>query len=769
MAKETQPPAAKRRRVSRGTRVSNGVRVSGGAQTPAKSRDALEVLRHTTDVEAPSKKLLRRKRPRDNGYTPKDASLDAPSEQPTGTDDVNERKAKSRRRTDKKAGSRGERLAARVSERRAKNGVPEVPRKVGRATRPSRPASSGEVASGASFADFRLHASLLRQLEFLNFTKCTPIQAASVPASLSSKQDVLLRAPTGSGKTLAFLLPVLHQLLESPAPFKRNDGTLTLVLSPTKELALQTLKVCQDLLRMTPHLVSGSIAGGEKPKSEKARIRKGLHILCATPGRLVYHLEHTAQFKVGELRHLILDEADRLLDMGFEPQVRTISKKLAELRTVEPKRALPLQTLLVSATLTPGVRSLAGFLLRPDAFWAAPTSSGSPKEGSSKEEEDVSEFAVPASLKQWYCVVPCKDRLPALIAAIVAHAVRPPADAAVCQKKAIVFLSACASVDFHHDLFLDAKWPSLDAARKAPAKPKVLHAGGGFISVRKDGEDNVDEEASSGEEKDGETPKADRVFEKVPLFKLHGNLTSDERAGYIRDFSKAAGGVLLASDAASRGLDFPQIDWIIQYDPPQRTEEYLHRVGRTARIGRAGNSLLFLQPSELGFIDVLRQYGVDNMQQLEVQPMLSALLRLRDPAARPSAHNDFHRLLAANLTKDVASSGLVQLARTAFLSSMRSYRSFPRALREVFPAHEVHVGHLASSFALRETPVEVARHKTLAFGRDEDKGKGRGKGKGKSEGRGSFGGDGAGDSKRSARRSGKSSQRASTPNDEFGC
>merc|ERR1712070_1343040 len=108
-----------------------------------------------------------------------------------------------------------------------------------------------------------------------------------------------------------------------------------------------------------------------------------------------------------------------------------------------------------------------------------------------------------------------------------------------------------------------------------------------------EGADEDEEEEEEGKE---DVPAA-KIFANTPLFKLHGSLDKEERSGYIQDFSNAVGGVLLASDAASRGLDFPRIDWIIQYDPPQRIEEYLHRIGRTARIGRSGDALLFLQPS----------------------------------------------------------------------------------------------------------------------------------------------------------------------------
>mmetsp|Transcript_35376 Transcript_35376/g.75418 ORF Transcript_35376/g.75418 Transcript_35376/m.75418 type:complete len:831 (-) Transcript_35376:223-2715(-) len=654
------------------------------------------------------------------------------------------------------------------------------------------------VVSELQMASLPIADSLKRQLEYLGFQTCTPIQAVAVPAAIgqggqsagpskkkaklkekgsSTLPDVMLRAPTGSGKTLAFLLPVLHQLLGMEC--NRDDGTLVVILSPTKELALQTCKVASDLTRMAPHVVCSAVAGGEKPKSEKARLRKGAAVLCATPGRLAYHLEQTATFKTGSLRCLVLDEADRLLDMGFEKQVRQICDRIKSRRqedaTIRGVPLPPLQTLLVSATLTQQVRRLANFVLRPGAYWADPdaaelstsSSSSSTKKGILGQEPsaDVTEdigFALPKSLTQWYVEVPLKERLSALAGAVASRARD--------GKKVIVFFSSCASVDFHHDLLLEAEWPSRGGyqKKKDDDAPRITASKDGFVGyagTEQDGSDkwhnDEDEEAESekddddeGEESEAESARADSDVElaqparssdapskpgekmlPLPFFKLHGNLTKEERAGFIADFQKASCGVLLASDAASRGLDFPDIDWIIQYDPPQRTEEYLHRVGRTARIGRAGNSMIFLSPSELGFLDLLKSKGVVSLKRLDAHDLHRDLLRSNAPLEILRAR-DSASLIGASLKNHVEERPpLVKLARSAFLSCLKAYRAFPSEMRPCFPFKELHPGHLAGSFGLRESPKGIAKQERWEA-------KGSGKGGGGGAGRGARGSGG---------------------------
>ena len=159
---------------------------------------------------------------------------------------------KKRAKVERKAKLKAERNAKREEKGRYVSVAPPKAEK-------SFKAGKNRIASEMKFKSIKLHESLQRQLEYLNFLDCTPIQALAVPRGLTGKKDLMLRAPTGSGKTLAFLLPVIHQLL--CGDLDRSKGTLATILSPTKELALQTLKVATGLCRMVPSLVCGAVAG----------------------------------------------------------------------------------------------------------------------------------------------------------------------------------------------------------------------------------------------------------------------------------------------------------------------------------------------------------------------------------------------------------------------------------------------------------------------------------------------------------------------------
>lgn len=197
-----------------------------------------------------------------------------------------------------------------------------------------------------AFASFKLHPSLLKALKELAFVRPTPIQADALPPALAGK-DVLACAVTGSGKTAAFLLPILHQLIDRP-----RGATRALVLTPTRELAAQILEDLNDLAVHTPLRAAMVIGGVPMPPQEHA-FRSGVDVIVATPGRLLDHFRH-AYGKLDRLEFLVLDEADRMLDMGFLPDIRRVLRHLPARR----------QTLFFSATLPPPIVTLAGEMLR---------------------------------------------------------------------------------------------------------------------------------------------------------------------------------------------------------------------------------------------------------------------------------------------------------------------------------------------------------------------------------------------------------------------
>ncbi len=187
----------------------------------------------------------------------------------------------------------------------------------------------------------------------------TRIQSNAIPHIMKGS-DVMVKSATGSGKTLSYVLPIIHWLDSQPVKIKREDGTKAIIMSPTRELCIQIQTVLTGVLRVCHHIVPGTVMGGEKKKSEKSRIRKGVNVLIATPGRLLDHLQNTAILNVSDLRFLVLDEADRLLDLGFERDVNQIIQLLASKHLAKAPR----QNVLVSATLHSGVPRLITLTLR---------------------------------------------------------------------------------------------------------------------------------------------------------------------------------------------------------------------------------------------------------------------------------------------------------------------------------------------------------------------------------------------------------------------
>ncbi|KAF9992352.1 ATP-dependent RNA helicase dbp7, partial [Entomortierella chlamydospora] len=538
----------------------------------------------------------------------------------------------------------------------------------------------------STFTGIGLDEDLVNHMESkLRVTMPTTIQQKAIPVLLGPTRkvgdnvpkadtDVIIQAETGSGKTLTYLLPIVNRLIEAEASpaldleSKRSIGTLAIIMTPTRELAKQILQVLETLLRMPPSsttgkkrshwIVPGIVIGGDKKKSEKARLRKGVNILVGTPGRLLDHLQNTQSFNVQSLRWLVLDEADRLLELGFEESMTAILKildarvKIAASVTsgndttkVWPQKR---QTVLCSATLSDEVQRLAGTSLVDPVYISAKkdvvNTKGIPgSEIVSAEEKKAQQFSTPEQLKQLYVIVQAKLRLVTLTATLKSAFNNIPKGAKA--PKVVVFLSSCDSVDFHHGLFANA------GKEMKKDRTEDEYFGQGY---EKDEDEN--------EEQEGEVPdfvsasnridtkaikdemyKAKRETERanakkaraqlsltgailpdVPLFRLHGNLAQALRTDTYFEFCKSPNGVLFATDVAARGLDLPDVSHIIQYDPPSDLKDYVHRVGRTARLGRDGEAMLFLLPSEVKYLELLTAQGLPN-QEVSVTSILMKL------------------------------------------------------------------------------------------------------------------------------------------------
>ncbi len=341
-----------------------------------------------------------------------------------------------------------------------------------------------------------LASEILSGLSDMGYTEPTPIQARAIPLAVSGR-DLIASASTGTGKTAAFLLPILHQLAGT------EGGTLrVLVLTPTRELALQ---IDEQALALGYHLGLSSVAviGGTKMGPQEEAIKAGVEIIVATPGRLLDHLRFP-HLDLSTVQFLVLDEADRMFDMGFLPDVHRIVSRTPKSR----------QTLLFSATMPPKVRGLADSILRDPQTVAIDPSK--PAEGLVQRAFNVEQ-----------------SRKDALLVDLLSGRE---------MTSVIVFVKRKSQAD--------------SLAR----------------SVRR----GTRREAAS----------------------IHSGRTQQERVAALEDFRTGAAPILIATDVAARGIDVDGISHVVHYDVPRSSEDYIHRSGRTARAGEAGEVITFVAPDE---------------------------------------------------------------------------------------------------------------------------------------------------------------------------
>jgi len=346
------------------------------------------------------------------------------------------------------------------------------------------------------FTDFSLDPELLRGIRDLGFTEPTPIQAKALPPALAGR-DVLAAAMTGSGKTAAFVLPILQQLAHRPGRAIR-----ALVLTPTRELALQVEEHFAALGRHT-RITSTTVIGGVKAGPQERALRRGVDVVVATPGRLLDHMSQ-GWLRFDDLELLVLDEADRMLDMGFLPDVRRILGKLPVER----------QTMLFSATLPGPIVELSRRLLQ------------------SPVRLDVERQAAPATgVAQTLFPVP-----EGLKSALLLELLRRDELAT-----ALVFTRTKHRAN-RLTLFLEKAGVACD--------------------------------------------------------RIHGNRSQPQRQKALNDFKAGRLQVLVATDIAARGIDVEELPHVVNFDVPGQAEDYIHRVGRTARARATGDAWTFVSPAD---------------------------------------------------------------------------------------------------------------------------------------------------------------------------
>lgn len=349
------------------------------------------------------------------------------------------------------------------------------------------------------FEELGLNEALLEAISYMGFETATPIQARAIPKILAGK-DLIACAQTGTGKSAAFILPLLHQLAE-----KQINKVRALVLVPTRELAIQLEQQIQGLsyfIGVHSAAIYGGVSGDVWELQKKA-LQKGTDIIVATPGKLLGHLNWKyADFS--HLEHLILDEADRMLDMGFREDIIQIIDRLPRNR----------QTLMFSATMPPKIRGFAGQILN-----------------------NPSEISIAIS------------------------------------KPAAGVLQAAYVVYDHQKVALLNR-----LIKDKPNYESILI----FSSTKK----KVSEIVQSLKR------------ENYNVAGISSNLTQDERKVVLSDFRSKRTRVLVATDVLSRGIDIKSISLVINFDVPGDAEDYVHRVGRTARADRSGVALTFVNPAD---------------------------------------------------------------------------------------------------------------------------------------------------------------------------
>ncbi|PQE23558.1 atp-dependent RNA helicase has1 protein [Rutstroemia sp. NJR-2017a BVV2] len=442
-----------------------------------------------------------------------------------------------------------------------------------------------------NFADLKLSDKTMKAIvEDMKFEKMTEIQQRGIPPLLAGR-DVLGAAKTGSGKTLAFLIPAVEML--HSLKFKPRNGTGVIVVSPTRELALQIFGVAREL--MAHHSQTyGIVIGGANRRAEAEKLAKGVNLLIATPGRLLDHLQNTQGFVFKNLKALIIDEADRILEIGFEDEMKQIVKVL-------PKDDR--QTMLFSATQTTKVEDLARISLRPGPLYI--------------NVDHKKEHSTVEGLEQGYVVCDSDKRFLLLFSFLKRNL----------KKKIIVFFSSCACVKYHAELL-------------------------NYIDL--------------------------------PVLDLHGKQKQQKRTNTFFEFCNAKQGTLICTDVAARGLDIPDVDWVIQFDPPDDPTDYIHRVGRTARGSNGkGRSLLFLQPSEVGFLSHLKNARVP-------------VVEFDFPAKKiVNIQSQLNKLISQNYY-------LNKSAKEGYKSYLQAYAS--HSLRSIFDVSKLDLVKVARSFGFEAPP-----------------------------------------------------------------
>ena len=383
-----------------------------------------------------------------------------------------------------------------------------------------------EVASAPSFRDLELIAPLHEALEQAGYETPTPIQSATIPYLLEGR-DVLGQAQTGTGKTAAFALPLLSRIELS------NSSTQVLVLTPTRELAIQVADSFKRYAKCMKGLRVAPIYGGQAYATQINQLQRGLHVVVGTPGRVMDHMRQ-GTLKIDALRCLVLDEADEMLRMGFVDDVQWVLSHTPEQR----------QIALFSATMPAPIRKIADEHLK------------NPHVVAIDAQQRTAE-----TIRQRYAILPHRGKFDALTRILETETI----DGVL--------------------VFAKTKVGTVELAEGLCAS--------GFLAVA-----------------------------------LNGDIPQAQRERTIDQLKSGAINIVVATDVAARGLDVQRISHVINYDLPFDTEAYVHRIGRTGRAGRSGEAILFVAPSQRGFLRVIERGTSQTLEPMTI-PNAKAINAIR--------------------------------------------------------------------------------------------------------------------------------------------
>ncbi|KAI0636773.1 DEAD-domain-containing protein [Trametes polyzona] len=506
---------------------------------------------------------------------------------------------------------------------------------------------------------------ILDVIHSMGHTQMTPVQASTIPLFMKHK-DVVVEAVTGSGKTLAFVIPILEKLIRRERKLAKNEVG-ALVISPTRELATQIHSVFSLFLNSqpsrrarspSPDEASGSdvqlepeypapllIVSSDSPPAEDVQrfLSTGADIVIGTPGRVEEFLLGKGKnvVSVKELEVLVLDEADRLLDLGFHAALTRILTHLPKQRRTGLFSATMTDADAMSELVRVGLRNPARIVVKVQAKKTKGKSVTA--DGKKVEREVIEERRIPANLQNFYMTCPASEKLVQLTR-IINHEVKQQQSA-----RFIVYFATCACVDYFYRVI-------------APLLPP-----------------------------------------NTTLFSLHGHLPPTARSRTLTNFTNSVAlptspSILLATDVAARGLDLPDVDVVIQFDPPADPKAFSHRCGRTARAGRSGRAWVLLVGREVDYVEFMSVRKIPMKQRPAFAQDGSAKseddMDTEDPEVKRAMETIRRKILTDRALHDKAAK--------AFVSFVRAYSKHEASY--IFRLKDLDLVGLAKSFGLLRLP-----------------------------------------------------------------